>query len=243
LNRFKNSTIHFFGDSVLQQIYQNIVCQLFLAASTGTFKLAWGSKYEGCNFPRGCGQHLITSDVFFPSTGTRLTFLFLHWGLYQHHLNTIPTGNMNIFVLCFGYHYNDYENKPVRDYDSNDYRSHVNDIKLDVEKYHTKSPVFLIDEPSPQHFAGKNKNGYWNGKEERCGPYADAANAKSLDWRVNILNETTFPTNVKIVKVADMLYSQWDAHFNDLDCTHWCKLGGALEFIQNTLLLEMTDWL
>lgn len=236
LNAFKNATIQFYGDSIMQQVYQNLVCQLFVAASA-KFTLDWAGKTPDCDTP-GCEMHLVSGNVLFPLTNTHLQFRLLNWGLYQHHLRSVPANFNRVFIFCFGMHYNEYAGKPIRDHDSNDFRQHMGELKSDLLLYHKTSRAYILESP-PQHFSGTNENGYWSGTAEYCASINETILRKQ-DWRNKIINETDFTnSSIEVVRIAEVLYSQWDAHATDEDCTHWCKFGGALEFMLSSLVNAM----
>jgi len=234
IRAYQNKTVVFFGDSVTQQIFQSFVCQL-LVATPAKMALSWSGIHKSCTLPTGCQGSLVFGDVFFPAANLRFLFHLLNWGLYQHNLKSFPSSPDIVFVLNFGIHYNVYAGKPTRDYDASDLRTHMLDLKSDIELFHKTSQVFIL-ESTPQHFSGSNVNGYWSNDFalEHCIPL-NISTMRAGDWRNLIINETRFPANVKIVRIAEVLYSQWDAHFSEKDCTHWCKFGGALEYIQTSI--------
>lgn len=245
LSAHNGKTIIFLGDSVGLQMFQSVVCELLVAARA-TFVITHDNHAERCIVPNGCST-VSTADVYFRSSRTRLIFHTLYWGLYRREVVTFfrklqPTTGANnlMFVVLFGIHYNEYPGKPIQFHDSADFRQHLGDFRQDVETQIAGSIVFLLQVP-PQHFSGSNQNGYWCGFESKdvCGPLRNLTKAIQEDWRNRYIDNLKLPQNLHVVRIADALYTQWDAHFSEYDCTHYCKQSGIWDFIRLQLFNSM----
>ena len=76
---------------------------------------------------------------------------------------------------------------------------------------------------------------------------------KTNDWRNIYANSAFMNSQVKLVRIADALYSQYDSHpgasgllllEESSDCTHWCYPSGVFQFIlrklYNTMRVSLT---
>eukprot|EP01034_Spumella_vulgaris_P024634 gene24634-31002_t len=108
---------------------------------------------------------------------------------------------------------------------------------------------FYFLESFPQHFHSSLRgNGYYNKAtaNSKCDPVPNLTLAHDNDWRNRVVENVTHTyfnqTGIVQIKIADSLYTQWDAHMDDsevcptcVDCTHWCFPGGVFPYIQRVV--------
>ena len=87
---------------------------------------------------------------------------------------------------------------------------------------------------------------------KHCVPYHNITIAHHHDWRNRIADTYLMNTTIPIIRIAEGLYSQFDAHvdgdstltpFHKADCTHYCLHSAVFDYIHmityNHLLLHV----
>lgn len=228
LRFLEGKTMLMLGDSIMGQLYIHLVCSLIDVAEA-EYKLVWASGHQ----QQG---HFNSADVFFPFVNATVSFR-KRWMYSAGDLERAVAGltNLHLVVVNFGLHYNSFPRKPPQEPDPGDYRNALTLLSRDMGSFLTEKPpveLFLL-ETLPQHFAGSTTNGFYNFdyKMEGCRPIKNVSD----DWRLSTMHSIKYPPGVKIIKVTEALYSQWDAHIEegvDGDCSHWCFESAALRYVR-----------
>ena len=252
LSRFRNRRIVFSGDSVTQQLWSHIVCNLSHHAYT-TFDMDWGlqkKKNVNCPFADGTHCHLpIKGTVHFHSVNLTILYRHIGWfyiarGQLREIFRGIEVQESDILIFNFGLHYNKFDGeKVITLFGEEDYKNALRIFADDVKTLNLLQSTYFL-ESTPQHFDGPNSSGHWHtkGGGYKCAPLANEATAAESDWRNGFLHNrsiSNLPDKMVIVKLAHALYSEWSDHVGQgkntvqgADCTHWCKSSHVLEFMK-----------
>lgn len=257
LNFITNRKIYFVGDSLMHQIWSQLVCHLYtsipIRSEVNWLHYKGGTNdikhhiYNNITCPYGRKEHchyIQGSNTARATIDTINSTLYFGWfELYDKgHLDRIcqefQMGPNDIIIFNFGVHYNN-----VGRLTKSHYEEHLQTFADDAKSNNQKTRLFFI-ESLPQHFTRVNKelaNGYFFGPEAAtwCDPIGSDELAASRDWR-NRLAEQYLSNVVPIIQVATALYSQYDAHlsgdsslvhFDPGDCTHYCAPSGIFQYI------------
>ena len=251
LARFRNRRIVFTGDSVTQQLWSHIVCNLSHHAAN-TFDVDWGLRKtnDNCQFADGTHcHHPIKGTVHFHSVNLTILYRHIGWfyiarGQLRNIFHGIEVQESDILIFNFGLHYNKFDGeKVVKLFGEEDYKFALSLFADDVKMLNLSQFTYFL-ETTPQHFDGPNSNGHWHikGGGHECAPLANVTSAAQSDWRNGILHNrsiSNLPDKMLIVKLAHALYSEWSDHVGQgkntvqgADCTHWCKSSHVLEFMK-----------
>lgn len=226
-----------------QRVYVRIALRMLSMSPTvtGTLSPRKFSEVEFIGVDR--------SQAHFSASGTTQVFHTMSWGLYQRHFLYFykrNDQNVNVFVIMFGIHYNEYPGKPVRDNDSNDIFHHLLELKQDIKKHADRDLSIFLIQSTPQYFSGSIENGYWTNenirnKSDRCGSFRNSSKEIAKDLRNRLVEQIEFPENCKLVKIVDYLYNRWNANFSETDCTHFCQVSGVWDYIRLMLYNRMIN--
>ena len=247
---FNNRNVVLIGDSVFTQLWTSLACDLYHYDDGAVFDVTWQPipKEIHCPFEDNNKQcsHAERGHVLLPKANNASLILH-HWdwwykaGSAHKHLSKVKDGD--VVIMNIGLHYNEYASKPATSPDRSDFESGITSLFNDLSSIHKNLSLFFM-ETTPQHYGGSNRaNGYYSGNDgddHRCVPLGNMSLFNELDWR-NIILRRHVPPHVTIIQVPGLL-SQYDAHFDsdttttsnkvDMDCTHWCSQGSALEYLK-----------
>ena len=197
------------GDSLMFQTYSALICEL-LQYTKYSLYMNWGKNNQD-----HCGDdlnHCISlRSLFLTSKNSSISFRRENKMSLNFLLDTIKVDaklkENDIVIINAGAHYHD---KVI-------YKNLLLTIKEGFDKEDNLPSLFFL-ESTPSHFySPSNPSGYWNTdyirSNSNCTPFENLNDAKSSDWRNNIADEV-FRDSSKftIIRIADGLYSQFDAH-------------------------------
>lgn len=264
LELLRNKHVVFIGDSILTQLWVSLVCLLGPLTQT-QLSIHWGRMFH-CNditCPAGdSNEHSLIGNswAYLPSSNTSFVLEIVpeyNLKAIQHIYSTHRLTATDLVIMNFGVHYNKQEEfghaigafmrgvvgemykhqpQPI------DMEAGADGSREDQAAWKSHLPPILYFQTAPQHFGGES--GYYQGKDSNvtnCEPVS--ARIKDIDWRNRILDEHlgTNDSNspVHLVRTADALYSQYDAHVasnpypsEPMDCTHWCFPSGIFNYLQ-----------
>ncbi|RYH30818.1 hypothetical protein EON65_04060 [archaeon] len=266
LNLIKGRRIVMIGDSLTSEVWRSLVCHLYKVTAMDV-KLQWthaprylrnSINYQKflCPFDKFHCVNPHEGDAFIPHSNTSLhirDFILFRGGELSSILNSLKLRNgYDIVIFNFGLHYSD----------RLEFNHAFERLMLELSEYeqaHDSLPIFIVRESTPQHFPIL-PNGYYTKeiyKIDSCG-YVDPEKIRQGDWRnqvaIDLINRHNRNSawHIGILRVAEGLYSQWDAHvaigpmlrgFRPPDCSHWCQPGGVhrylLTMIANALQEEL----
>lgn len=231
------------GDSVLMQVWQALVCDLYasLPSSNASSLVRVSSQADG------------HKEVLFLEHNVTVISSRWDWWYKRGSAAALLSsfGGSDAVVMNFGLHYNEYDGKPARDADMIDYAVALQALSADIASMQRPHWRLFFAETTPQHFDGHSSgNGYFNLHRGRSCRPLNASQAVLHDWRNDMLRNRTLsmlPANVLLVPLP-ALASQWDAHremdegpgqgvaaHHLPDCTHWCLPSTALRYICSAL--------
>lgn len=234
------------GDSVLIQVWQALVCDLFasLPADNATNLVRVSSQADG------------RKEVLFVEYNVTVISSRWDWWYKKGSASNLlgSLHESDAVVMNFGLHYNEFAGKPPRDADMVDYATALQDLSADIVALRRPHWPLFFAETTPQHFAGHpTGSGYYNTQRgQLCHPI-NASQALPHDWRNIMLRNRTLsllPANVYIVALPALI-TQWDAHretddgssqtaHHTPDCTHWCMPSAALHYVCTMLFSAIT---
>ena len=188
----------------------------------------------------------------------------------QHMMSLVEGGERpDIVIINLGMHYNDLY----------DFEKHLtllkDDLKGITERRKATNSKFISWhwlETFPQHF----QNGYYspgvkshkntieslksstiaiNSSLMNCHRIEDMRHYHTNDWRNRLAEDvlSSFKTTERVIKIAEPLYSQWDAHVDygdsrrdpehEPDCTHYCTGSGVFRFALTETLMDIAHCL
>ena len=257
LSLLKGRRLLFIGDSLSSQIFASLICALRVV-SQPQLSMKWGmGKYismrnsgrtdeaQLCPF----GEYHCLLDKLFCGFEfenifiARATMFQYTDDLFVKALKDFQMMEDDIVVINFGLHYGE-ENM----YTSS-LRRFRDLIESDFIIYNISRPQLFFLETTPQHFFG-SRNGYFQGSTTRCAPLESNVS----DWRNNLLS-SELGKYLRIIRIANALYSQYDAHIEQLnisgmgymvtnsyvDCTHYCFPSGVFRYIHREIYGALVD--
>lgn len=177
LSLFKNKRIVLIGDSVLTQVWESLVCELYEIEKNVKFTVEPDKGYKG-------GYQIGTKSAHFLNFNFTILNSRFDWyykaGSALTILKPYCESGADV-VLNFGIHYNEYLGKPSQQPDRNDYLSALWELSKDITSMgNTCNWRLWFSESTPQHFKGNNGNGYFNAKRgKQC---RDGDISLELDW-------------------------------------------------------------
>lgn len=229
----KNGAMLVIGDSVMQQFFSAIACELEREG-------VWNDPSKFTNTDEV--QYVKPKGASKPVTMKFLPIYHFVNGRWDrianasmHHLTTaVETMSAKhdslVIILNMGLHYVD---NPVAGFSRADYVSQMTDalgyLHRTVIKHPSRNIKVFWRETSAQHFP--TPNGYWPGQRYSntlklaCEPIADPS--PQADWRnrdvENIILHNNF-FNVNIIRFYNQTLPLWSQHPNGKlkDCTHFC---------------------
>lgn len=218
--------------------------------------------------PQHVSCYLLSGEVYFPENNISIWYQQLnsYSKRSKQQLHTVVESNAHrpdIVLINFGVHYNDYKSYIT------DLLSFKGDMQGIMERQRTDSHHISWHwiESFPQHFTygyynfsadsdfrtsllNRDKSdtdllhsASWSNSSLHCVPVTNMTHYYQEDWR-NRLAEVALPefyTNHRVIRIAEPLYSQWDAHvdYGDskrvtraaADCTHYCTGSGVFRFV------------
>jgi hypothetical protein len=171
LFRFQNRRIIFTGDSVTQQLWSHVVCNLSRHARS-TFHVDWGKpkKSDSCPFADGVHcHHPINGTAYFDDLNLTILYRHIGWfymtqGQLRGTFQGIEVQESDILIFNFGLHYNKFDGEKVIDlFGEEDYKIALNVFAGDVKMLNISRPTYFL-ETTPQHFNGPRSNGHWHTK-------------------------------------------------------------------------------
>ena len=237
LSAFSGKTILFIGDSILGQLFRELVTILYASTKVSvTYVRPYAERWF---------KHFI---VKFHGARLRLIFyeMYMYDGINAFYHTTEPhrLDADDTIVFNFGIHYNEIDQ----------FREHMQKVSRDIRILDTRKHPFprkiMFMQSVPNHF--NSRNGYWlsDNTSQHCNPYKNMTEAIALDWR-NLIAEEEFANHSRIgfIRIAEALYSQWDTHVEldsnktSIDCTHFCANPGLFNYmfrmLYNALLQDV----
>jgi len=262
LERIKGRSLLLYGDSVMMQLWQSLVCacgslDLSVSVSVDWYRHNSSSQmyYSSAVCPYGAEHcHLHGGSAFFPKFNSSISFRLFGWyeKLVENHAplhNTYQIGLLSKLVKRNNLRLNDFLviNWGLHAHDRADYRQRLLAFRQDLRKVPNSNPrqIFFM-ETWPQHFA----KGYYDFIERtdaidlKCHPLPKDSDKD--DWKNYVAREVlSNVSNLIIIPVAKVLRSQHDAHiqatsklvkFAAADCTHWCLPSGVFNYASMMLM-------
>ena len=259
LEVLRGRKILLYGDSVMMQFWQTLVCaaeedssiQSNMRVSVDWFKHNSSSQlyYNEITCPLGAEHcHLHGGDAYFSSLNVTISFRL--FGYYEKVVenrvvlhNTYVPGLLDKLTLRNGLGARDVVvlNWGLHAHTEHDYVRRLQALRSDAA--YIKFGKLLFLETFPQHFL----HGYFDFVErsdeidKRC--HSQGSNTTN-DWKNKAAN-LVLGGAVEILRVAKELKSQHDAHLGAnsklikmhvADCTHWCFPNGVFSYAATVLL-------
>lgn len=223
-----------------------------------------------CPYHPSC--YILAGVVFLPEY--QITLIYDQINTYNNRhtkqvLHTIvdgPNPRPDVVIINLGVHYNDL-NSFVHEVWS--LKGDLKNILHRQKEFNSKYISWHWLESFPQHFP----NGYFSEGDGRgiahtlesvlpsnatnasinpailnCKPYLNATDFYQKDWRNRLPEQIMheFYTHHRVIKIAEPLYEQWDAHVDygdsrrilstSSDCTHYCTASGIFRFVLNEVV-------
>lgn len=263
LRAIENKKVYMAGDSTMRQTWVQLVCALHNHTEVVSFAnwdmplssnpaaervIRYSCPFgkENCRILQGI---LVTGSAKFPEYNAEIQLGWhnlYHTGVLQEIKEKLHYSSNDIIIANFGVHYNFGEEQKFL-LNLNEFASDLSGLR---ESSNTPSVFFM--QSFPQHFPGvTHRNGYYYRAEaaEWCAPIAngDLTYAAEYDWRNNYAHQI-LGDKLPIIKIADAMYSQHDAHIgpnlNDLkiaDCMHYCEPSGVFHYIHRMIYNTMMN--
>jgi len=233
------------GNSILMQLWVAFVCEMHqlngVLEEADWFQHHVG-HYNAVTCPFGAIHcHIHGGRLKFQS-GESLSFLRTNIDLSFDIKNVIATHNLGKGdILLFGLGFS----IP----DLTQFENFVKKLRVDTDELPLESsPRIFLLEALPQHFKTPTGDGKYNIQtlnKAVCHPIQ----SDGMEWYENnkeySIAQATFAnsTRVSLIKAAQPLVSQWDAHvetskitsYDVVDCTHWCYPSGVFKFLHKVI--------
>jgi hypothetical protein len=238
------------GDSIAMQLWTAITCSTYQTAQSNV-SVDWFLHtprtipiYNEKICPFGAAHcHIHGGSVRFASGGQISFNLMINYqpGLLKTLIYLFGLQPSDYIVINWGVHTNPEERALL-------VQSYA-DFNHDLVLLGRNVPQVLYLETFPQHFGGEV--GTYNGStpsQDGLQCYESSLTGKEFhdkDWRSREADKIT--KSVPVVRVADALSSQWDAHvqssmlfpYTAVDCTHWCFPSGVFSFVLRKIYNSM----
>lgn len=236
------------GDSITGQIWQSLVCSLYRLDET-YFDVDFWIEPD-CSDPRKCPArpnpehgHVVTAYLAMRSTQSQLIFHFHSLYRKPNDLKKLvekyQLSSQDFVIMNYGLFYNNRTSyEPML-------HSLSNGIEMVLRA--ANSPYVMFRQTTPQHF--DTENGYDDPLRDRTKYACKGGSSPKDDWRNVLADAAIRPLEgvhrkkFYFLHVAQALYSQYDAHIFNGDCTHWCSTSGVFRYLQMMLFNGMYDLL
>lgn len=255
LQSIRGKRLVLIGDSIMGQLWVSLVCTLHSLVHN-RLDVEFG-RLPGCNDiicpdPHS-GKHSFLEGgwMHFPSFNATISHVVQSKFDLQDVLRVFRShrlGARDIVTMNFGVHYNREE-----EYDAamKQFRDELlvgvygdGSTNTTTQNVHNNTlPRILYFQSAPQHFRGSS--GYYDQNTQRypygfqCEPVASLSLRRAADWRNRVIDRyLSSSPSIHIVRIAEALYSQYDAHIGlepyvntPIDCTHWCFPSGIFKYL------------
>lgn len=275
LQALRNKRILLLGDSTMSSTFASLVCY-FAAITRTTYSNRWllpgdvivNDSMNQTRCPRDPDCYLLVGQAAYPKYNLSIDYEQVNTfnGRARVRVSDLMASDKlrspTIAVINFGVHYHNYRDL-VRDLGGfvDDWKQWMQHHKPHSRTMRSQAPTVYWMESFPQHFSG----GYFNDTMDRqgfvpvtaprqrgglwCTPLVNEQEyAQNEDWRNALAHKVLpqFAASRRIVRIAQPLYSQWDAHVDygdsrrvhstHKDCTHYCLGSGVFRFVVQELL-------
>lgn len=229
----RNGVLLLLGDSVMQQFYSAVACELEREqvwkdpsqfTNTDEVRTVALEGANGSAAIRFLPMYHLVNGRYDRVPNATMTAL-------QTQMKTILRSHSSIVVLAnMGLHYVD---NPVAGFSKHDYHKQVMIVLTYLQSiavHHPNKDIHILwRETTAQHFP--TPNGYWpgvryaSGMKVGCVPIKDAS--AEADWRNRMVEQIVLRRNlfkVKIIPFYNITVPLWSEHPNGnlRDCTHFC---------------------